>query len=279
MTAQLRLDHVGMLRSIEEFGIIKSVVRRARVVGLAETDYAVLLEALDEAGVPIAGDVLSDSPKFRNLVLKKREVGLVDQDAGTCDVELTYGLIADEGQSIDQPPYGILVGKMSVTMSQATTTQDRDGNDLVVTYTYPSTADPSVAGQDIPQGGVAQYQRPQKSLSFQGIKKTQYPWLIANGIVGKVNSGPFAGGQEGQWLCTSCDWDVADGTDPNRYYFTFSFEFNEADKGWQPTVVFADPFAGGKPVPDPVPGVGSITALVYDEVSFEQIMGVRVQGA
>lgn len=269
--ATAKIDHVSMLECSERFGIIEKLVRRARVIDLESTDYTVLMAALAAAGVPAAGARLSGAP---NVVLKERVVRLVQEDKTKCDVDLTYGLIADQGQSIDAPPYGILVGKATTTMSQTTTNLDRDGNTIVLSHTYPSD-DPDFPGQTIEEGGEIQVQVPQDALSYQGIKTTFFPWLIRSSIKGRVNASAFAGGEPGQWLCTTADYEIADGGAPNRYYFTFAFEFNE--DGWQPTAIFTDSRTGKPPV-GLVPDVGYKTVNFYKEADFESIVGTRVQG-
>ena len=73
--ADVKLD-IRTLRAEEQGGTIVSLQRRAFVTGLATQDFGVLMEALNDAGVPQSGDTL---PGFDNLALVKRSPRVWDQ--------------------------------------------------------------------------------------------------------------------------------------------------------------------------------------------------------
>lgn len=266
-----RIDRSDTLEAQEKFGAIVRLIRRVRVTGLEDTNYNVLFSALEAAGIPAAGTKLTEAP---NLVLTERNPKLVDE--GTVDVDLVYEHGLNEGQNIDSPPFAsLLVGEVQATINQTTSNTDGDGNQVTLTHTYPED-DPDFAGLTKTQVGEFQYFEPQITLKYQGLKRTDFPWLVSQAIVGAVNRTPWAGGEAYTWMCTSCSWKPFDRKTPGRYQFSFEFQ-NNPDK-WNPTVIFVDP-RDNKPVVGASVEDGSIKEVrKHREVDFEQIIGARVQG-
>lgn len=273
MTISVKIQHTSLLEARERHGTAVRVVMRYRVIGLTDASYLALFSALDESDIPNVGSKLPGAP---HLTLAERNPKLVDSDQGTVDVDLVYEPFDDEGQNIDDPPYGVLTGSVRASVQQLTTNLDKDGNTITTTHTWPSD-DPDWPGRTDVQGGQVQAFIPQKTFAIQGIRKLQRPWIMANAIIGTINIGSFAGGNAHEWMCVGITWKIVDATPlANRYHMSFEFQHNPDT--WNPSVVFIDP-RSQLPPKDLVDGDGYKTVRVHKEASFETILGTRVQGA
>lgn len=270
-----RIDHVSLLNGEEEFGVFIRLTRRARVVGLSDIDYNVLWDALQGAGIPAVGSNLAGD-NFVDLVLTKRRVSLLESDPTKADVDLTYEHILNEGQDIDAPPHGLLLGKISCAINQTTSNLDKDGDPISVQYMFPAD-DPDFPGQTQIQGGEIQYFQPQVTAKYVGIMTTDTPWNIARGLVGKLNSVQWSLADPGEWMCTSVTWEFYGGIGDTGASYKMTFEFQNNPDTWDPTVVFIDPRTG-KPPHDLISGVGYKQVPKHDRVDFEAIVGVPIQG-
>lgn len=270
--AEAHIDHVSQLDATERNGTIVRLARRVRVTGLSNTDHSILFDALEEC--PDAGSSLADEG-FTNLVLVERNPKLVDGDTGTVDVDLIYEHVAaTDGQNIDSPPFGVLVGESNATLNQVTSNLDADGEAIVLSHTYPEEDD-EFPDQTKQQGGEITYYEPQITTRFQGIKQTRYPWLIQRQLTGAVNASSWSGGDPHTWMCVGVKWKPLDRRTPNRYVFEFEFQYNPDT--WNPTAVFNDERTGKPPV-GLVEGTGYKYIRKHREVNFEQVIGTRIQG-
>ena len=282
--ADVHIDHISTLSCQERFGAITRLVRRARVVGLTETDFTVLFEALEEAGVPAAGSLLETlalPPPHTPLVLTERNVTLVDNDKGVCDVDLTYESVLNEGQNLNTPIFGGPVSEVEATVQQTTSNLDVFGDLIVVRHTYPST-DPDYPNQLIEQGGEITYFQPQYTLRLSGIKAMTFPSVLGNSVLGHINSDAnWAGGDIHTWLCTAASWKIHDYQQsyaPNAIRWMFKFEFQYNPDTWDPTVGFIDNRTG-KPPPNLVQGSwplspgGYMNVQKHPAANFSQLIG------
>lgn len=99
------IDRLETLECVERNGVVRRLVRTARVMGMTGwTDYRVLWQGLAKAGIPAWGTGLVDSTNltnfantqaFNTLVLIQRDAKIAEQDPGTVDVILTYEHLLD----------------------------------------------------------------------------------------------------------------------------------------------------------------------------------------
>jgi hypothetical protein len=269
MAAVAKIDRMTNVSAEETDGVVTKVVRSARVIDLSDTDYQALFSALTALGLA-PGSALSGAP---NLVLRRRNPSVAEDDPHTVDVELVYEHVLNSGQNISAPPFEVLLGEVSAVVSSVKSNVDIHGDEIVLEHRYPTT-DINHPGETILQGAEIEFLQPQTTMSFRGIKTTSVPWLIQRYAIGAVNASPWSGGDGGQWLCTNVSFKVFD-TAANRYEFSFEFQFNV--DGWDPQVRFIDDVTGKPPI-NLVSRVGYLTVERYPRVDFESILGVRSQG-
>ncbi len=267
--ASVTLD-IRTLSAEERGGTIVSLQRRAFVTGLATQDFGVLMEALDDAGVPQAGDSL---PGFDNLVLVKRAPRVFDQaNPSKVEIDLEYRakgggawrlLPRQDGSGNDLG----FVWRGDTTLQQDRSRVNFFGEEIVVSHTYPSS-DIELGGQTINQTGVINVQRPKTTLSNAGVIQASYPDNISRFWTGTVNAAFWAGNPPGTWLCTRVAFSALDlSLAIPTWNFEFSFEFDYL--GQQPEAIFNDarPTQGGPPI-NLVDGVGFFSVFWYPELDF-----------
>jgi len=280
MVQSVSVDRISILEANERHGALRRLVREAIVSGIEATTWDTLTKALDDANIPQYGDHLTedlDDNAF-DLVLVERNPSWFDK--GKVRVELVYENFVDLEENLDQPRGGYVTGEVRSNIQQKTSNLDINGNQVFVTHTYPSD-DPNHADETLVQGGEFQYYEPERSVFIRGIKKTRTPWLIANAIIGRVNTYPFSGEAARKWLCTACSWKLAwagrMGTyaRENRYYMNFEFQLNP--DGWDPTITFIDDVTNKPPI-DLVPNVGYKTITKMYSTDFDALIGAPLQG-
>ena len=264
-------DKIEDLQVEEQYGSLVKLVRRFIVVDLTGySDYTVLLDALEEAGIPAADSELTGGT---NLIATNRSVRMMDKDKAVVDV--TYSHYHNEGQNFDNPPVGLQTGELRVNIQQVDTNKDENGDMIELSHTYPSD-DKDYGGQTKTQVGKISVFSAQRTQSYKGIKQTQTPWLIANQLVGNLNSIAWSGGEVRTWMCTGVTWQIMDATEgANRYFMSFEFQYNP--DGWDPTAIFIDDRTN-QPPKDLVEGTGYKTIEYQGEVDFENIIGTSLQG-
>lgn len=271
------IDHVDTLECKEVNGVIRSLTRLFRVLGVQNTDYTVLWEALNNAGIPTAGQktddavtLLENSP-FVNLSVVDRSAKIVDKDRGCVDVTVVYQHMLDgPNQSLNQPANtgGIIFGKVKTSIQQKQTnfTVNPDGSQELITvkYTYPKT-DPNYAGQTITQTGTIEVPLPMKTYSLQGYMLTLDPSGLANQFIASVNADIWNNEAPRTWLCTEASYERM-----TYGQYLFGFEFQHNPDGWDPTVLFIDD-RSNRPPPDLKPGVGYYTIEYLEGVDFNSL--------
>lgn len=276
MAAVAKIDKIETLETIERHGVLERVVRLAHISGLSGVDWQVLREALAQEDIPQYGSRLVETGVGAEMILADRHVKMTDVDKA--EIELVYenGFRVDTMEdNIDDPFFGSLGGEVRCSVQQKRSNLDYDGNQVTVSHTYPET-DVNFPGETIEQGGEFDFYDPQRSFAIHGIKQTNTPWLIANYIVGSVNSVEFSGEPPRYWLCVACNWKpLALNGGYHRYMMRFEFQF-DADT-WDPTVTFTDGVTG-KPPADLVPGTGYKVVEKLPGVDFEREIGAWIQG-
>ena len=272
----VKIDRLTILEAQERDGGLRRLVRVAEVSGIETDTWEALTDALDAAGIPQYGDVLTPDFQGSNaweLVLVGRNASIVDK--GRVRVELVYENFLDLDVDLDNPRGGAAYGEVRCNIQQKTSNLDINGDQVTVEHTYP-VDDPNHPNETIVQGGEFQYYEPQRTILIRGFKRTRTPWLIANGVTGKVNDRVFAGEAARTWLCTACTWRLKwIGYGANQYYMTFEFQF-DADT-WDPTVTFIDDVTN-RPPPNLVADVGYKSITKLPSCNFEAVIGSRLQG-
>lgn len=278
----VKLDEINTLEVVERNNTLQRVTRVAIVTGLTANSYEVMLEGLDEVGVPNYGDHLDPIPDRAafQLIVNERRVNMVDKH--TAHVTLTYENaynIDSVEDSFDNPHMGLVSGEVRCNVQQKSSNLDINGNQVVLSHTYPAN-DPNFPGQTREQGGEFTYYVAQRSFSVHGIKATNAPWAVANSINGRVNFLPFSGEAARTWLCVGANWrPESNGRHIDgiaRYYMRFEFQFDSDT--WDATVVYIDDITG-RPPANLVPGTGIKTIQKIQAVNFENILGTLIHGA
>lgn len=270
MALAVKIDRIEDLSLDERYGALQNLTRRFVVSGLTGTNYNDLLLALAASGIPEADSQLTGGT---NLICIGRSVKMVDK--GVAYVDVMYGHYHNDGQNFNDPPVGVFTGELRVNIQQINTNKDKDGNMIELEHTYDED-DPDYAGLTKTQVGEIQVFDPQKTQSYQGIKQTETPWLIADQLVGKVNTSAWSGGEARTWMCIGCSWKICDATiSKNRYFMSFEFQHNPST--WDPTVVFIDDRTN-RPPKGLVEGTGYKTVEWHEGVNFESIIGTSLQG-
>ncbi len=274
MTTNTFLDSTSLLSCRERGGTIIEMTRRGVVVGVTSSSYEGLLAALEAADIPAPGTILGVAG-FDSLILTERSVKLIDpSDKGSFYVDLMYELQPSDVQNINSPPNGLLYGEISTTLEQSTSNLDANGNEVTVSYTYPSD-DPDFPSATQTQGGEFPVFQPQITQSYEGLYTTRLPQIIAASIVNKVNVSEWAGGDPGTWLCMNCSYKPWNSGINPTWKMSFSFQYKQ--DGWNPTVIFKDQRTN-KPPEGLVAGVGYVTVTTFQSVDFQAVLGIRVQG-
>lgn len=287
MPLRVKLDEISALRLKEHNGTLQGVSRKAIVTGLAEYDgWLVMGEALNAVDavdpdiyVPRYGDHLVDNPSALAypLVVIDREVEMIDKDKAY--ITLSYENAMDTDNVLDQfddPFIGIMSGEVRCSIQQKSSNLDNDGNQVVLSHTYPAD-DKNFPGQTREQGGEFTYFGAERTFAIQGIKAINFPWTLANAIIGRVNYLPFSGEAARTWMCVGCNWKLEGNRGGfARYFMRFEFQFNPDT--YDPTIVYIDDVTGKAP-PGLVPGVGIKTIQKHQGVLFEGIIGTLIHGA
>jgi len=273
-------DTITTLEAVERHGALRRLVREYLVTGITCTNWDVLTEALDDAGVPAYGDELTSDTSSHGLglVVVERNVTMVDTDKAR--VRLVYEYFSDIEEFIDSPVVENIGGEVRCNLQQKETYVDVNGDPITVQHTF-ANDDANRPGETVTQGKKVTYLQPQKTIHIKGIKQTRAPWLIADNINGYVNNAAFSGGAARTWLCTGCVWKLAwlgrmgESSLENRYYMDFEFQY-DADT-WDPIAMFIDE-ATGEPPPDLIEGTGWKRVEVLPSCNFESVIGARLQG-
>lgn len=127
------IDRLETLECVERNGVIRKLVRLARVFGLSNTDYRQLWAALIKAGIPAYGSGLVDTSNagtiaatqaFAALVLVERSAKIAEGDPATVDVTLTYEHVLDgpnQGVAFPGIPSKILYARSRSSIVQKPT--------------------------------------------------------------------------------------------------------------------------------------------------------------
>lgn len=262
-----KVQRTDFLEAQEKDGTVVRLVTRSRVIQVTDGSLAALNSAL--ALMPAVG---SQPVGFPQLMLRERNPVISEDDPQTVDVDLVYEHYDNPGQSFAAPLTGAVIGSVRAYVQQSESNIDINGRTVEVEHTYP-TDDPEKAGKTEKQGGRFEFYQAQRTIHYEGIKTTSRPWLIANQMIGALNSNPWMGQGAREWMCTGVSWGLLTG---NSY--PMSFEFQHNPDTWDPTVVFIDDRTG-RPPKDLVKDTGFKKVFKHPVTNFERVIGVRLQGA
>jgi len=277
MATKAYIDHIETLEMNEEWGVITGCVRQATVMGLTGTDWSVMYDVLDDAGIPPKGSYL-DNDRGSHLHLVTRNVKMIDKDKA--HVTLTYGPFNDRGQRLFYDFTTILgrniSGKMQASVAQKATNLFREAGTgteelIVLEHTYP-TDDPDYSDRTISQTGQVDVYIPQRTFTIEGVKETNAPWNVAENLIGAVNKNSWLGQPMHTWMCTEVSWEFRD---EGNYFMSFAFQ-HDPDT-WNPTAVFIDDRTG-RPPDDLIEGLGYKYIRYHREKNFVKELGFYVIG-
>lgn len=276
-----QVDHLSLLECDERNGVIISLKRRARVVGMSPipVDHTVLYRALEESGVPPKWSQL-DSTAGQNLLLIHRTPKVVDADKGVLDVDLTYSHVAEaNNQDLKLPvtqiqgigPPKVIFGKVKSSVRQVETNraprfvetvpanvnvnnpfngldmsrhQPGVSTPIIVAFRQPPGGAGAAAGAPKVQGGKVTVLKPNSTWTVEGFLSTTTPWIVEAHYLGNVNRDNFLGRTARTVMCTEVEWQLAGRTsDPTNSHliYWFAFEFQHDPAGFDPDVVARDP--------------------------------------
>ncbi len=269
------IDYIDTLEMKEKWGVVESVVRVARVVGLTGTDYATMAQVLDNANVPSKGDILDGN--HPHLIVTDRDIKMVDRDKA--DVTLAYGGFNDKGQPLyvaGTVAGANVAGKMTTSMVQKDTNlyrEDGVGEEKLITvqHTYPET-DPDYGGKTVKQSGLIGVSIPQRTFTIEGVKEVKAPWEMAERLNGAINNDVWMGQPKWTWMCTEVTWEHRK---EDNYFMSFQFQHNPDT--WNYTAVFTDERTQ-KPPENLVKDVGFKTIKYHRPVNFVQELGFYLIG-
>lgn len=124
---------------------------------------------------------------------------------------------------------------MSGSLAAATTTRDRDGAQVVLTYTYPSAPnykDFTLAGQTRNQIPELEVSKPTLLLRWTRLQSTFLTAWNNQGVLGKVNQLAIWGFPAELLLCTRMEIEQA-----NQYWREI-FEFQSTGESWTSYAIF-----------------------------------------
>lgn len=277
---QVYIDRIDTLSLQEVNNSVTSLTRLAKVVGLVDTDYKVLMTALTQAGIPEYGSKLAGAG-FEGLILVERNPRLLDSDNGTVNVELVYKSSLGNQELPGNNGMGAIYGTGRASVVQKATNfyvpyggsimPIQSAEQITVKHTFPAD-DPDYPGQEIIQGGEVNVYVPEANFSFEAFINVGNPWGSVAAVLGKINNGVFLSQPAYCWMCTEVMFNMVK---PGRYKFKFEFQLNLDT--WDPEAIFTDSRTG-RPPPNLVPGDGYKQIPYNARVNFPAVFGTLFEG-
>lgn len=202
------LDKFEMLECVEHNGVIRKLVRKARIIGMNRfTDYRVLKAGLNNPSIPQWGSLLAtdagvgdaldpatDGTEFGALVLVDRQVKVAaDNDKSALDLTLTYEHFMDGPyQYLYNPPSGMLFvkGRSSITQRETNFYRPRDDRafaktQILVSHTFPfnNNAAGSVVGLTLTGSGSGYTTAPAVAFTGGGGSGAAAEATVGGGVV------------------------------------------------------------------------------------------------
>lgn len=245
-------DMVENLSAVEDRGVYRSLVRKARLIYKSaditswRTNATLLTKALEYldgyAGFKAMdrlGNIRNFDDRFALLTLVRRTPAISQNDPCCVDVVLNYEHIVDgPNQVLLRPSNGLIFGKGRTSIVEKSTnffypygirikTNPTDPNDtrdnktaIVVAHTYPTWETGIAASPHNPtyprtiiQGGEINIPYPQSTYNVQGIFATARPAKLAHFAVASINAKEWQGMPALTWICSEVQWEVNDPSD------------------------------------------------------------------
>lgn len=237
------------------------VTEKIKVAALGGTPVGRQFAALTNASVPPVG---AGHPVVPAVRVTDRFVESLGADHA--HVRVTWETPQGGTPPIpDDPP----IWEIDATIETTTAQKDVDGNEMVVSYTYPDDYyRVDMRGKTIEE--VAKTEFPQASFALR-IQQAENRTVIAvsddaAAHVGTVNSTTFLGKSARKWLCTRIQCKNPTNIVPTDV--TYEFIYNPLT--WDIEGIFVDPFIGAPPA-DLVEGTGIKTFRVIGESNLNNL--------
>lgn len=235
-----------------------SCTRKILIDGLSGSASARLFEAINTVGVPRKGDQHPDLP---GIVVSSVRASPIPNCANKAWVIVQYNAPSFNSQAPSEtatPTY-----RFSATVQEEETSQDKDGNQMVLTHTKISVVDGNNVETVLdPQPGKVSVQRPMEYFFCERPEPLPFNYNKCHNFMGRVNSVPWRNFPARSVLCTSIDVDESG----DRANVSYQFQIKPVGT-WDVRLTYIDP-STGSPVVDPIEGEGIQTFRVYPEADF-----------
>jgi hypothetical protein len=239
-----------------------TALRKFLVTELSGSASGRLFEAINTPGIPIRGQT---HPGLNGIVVKSVNAVPVPGCVSAAWVLVSYASPTFNTQTPSEtatPTY-----RMSGTVQEEETTEDKDGNQMVLNHTKTSVAE---NGQNIdtvlpPQPAKVSVQRPMQYFQCDRPEPLPFNYDKVHNFVGRVNSVPWRNFAARTVLCSTIDVEESG----DRANVSYQFQIKPVGT-WVARLVYIDPETGA-PVEAPLENVGIKNFLVYPEAEFNQL--------
>lgn len=238
-----------------------TVTEKIKVATVGGSAIARQYLALNNASVPLVG---AGHPVVPGVRVTDRSIESLGADHA--HVRVTWQTpTGGTPLSPDDPP----VWEIDATIETTTAQKDKDGNELIVAYTYPDDYyNINMRGKTLEKTATAEF--PNAVFALR-VTQSENRTVIAvsddaAAHVGTVNSTTFLGKSARKWLCTRIQANNPTNIIPTPV--TYEFIYNPLT--WDIEALFVDPFVGDSPA-DLVEGVGIKTFQVIGESNFNSL--------
>lgn len=217
--------------------------------------------ALTDAAVPSVGGLHPVVPGVRVV---SREIESMGADFNK--VRVTWE--TPNGGQTPLTPDDDPVWEIAVNIENTQGNTDKDGNLVVVSYTYPADYKPApeLRNQTVDQVGVVAFPKATFALRIRQAENRDVVAISgdAASYVGRVNNATFLGKPARTWLCAAVQASGSVGAVPTEA--TYELLYNPDT--WDVPVAFTDTFDGNKTPADVVVGTGTKTVQVIGEANL-----------
>jgi hypothetical protein len=239
-----------------------SAVRKFLVDGLTGSASGRLIEALNTPGVPVKGQT---HPDLNGIVVKSVQAVPAPMSPSKAFVIITYSAPTFNSQTPSEtatPTY-----RMSGTVQDEETSEDKDGNQMVLNHTKTSVDENGDVVETVlpAQPAKVSVQRPMQYFQCDRPEPLPFNYNKVHDFVGRVNSVPWRNFAARSVLCSTIDVDEVGDRANVSYQFTI-----KPVGTWDVRLVYIDPETGA-PVENPIQGTGIRDFRVYPEADFNQL--------
>ena len=235
--------------------------RRLLVIGLSGSASARLFEAINTVGIPRRGDPHPDLP---GILVSSVDGNPAPGSVGNAIVVVTYSAPSFNSQA--PSPTGQPTYRFTATVQDEETSEDKDGNQMILTHTKVSVVDGNNVSQVLdPQPGKVSVQRPMEYFFCDRPEPLPFNYNKCHDYMGRVNNVPWRNFPARTVLCTNIEVEEAG----DRANVSYQFQIKPVGT-WDVRLTYIDP-AKGSPVENPIEGEGIKNFKVYPEADFNQL--------